>query len=65
MSLNEILFFSVYQTIIFAKILEKNGMKCSLDFNRNHSEDAEYMSMCSPKVRNLIYSEIFYRISKV
>ncbi|XP_043472667.1 Hermansky-Pudlak syndrome 5 protein homolog isoform X1 [Leptopilina heterotoma] len=42
---------NVYQTIIFAKIFEKNGIKCNLDFSRNQSEDAEYMSMCSPKVQ--------------
>ncbi|XP_051169355.1 BLOC-2 complex member HPS5 homolog isoform X2 [Leptopilina boulardi] len=41
----------VYQTIIFAKIFAKNGIKYNLDFSRNQSEDAELMSMCSPKVQ--------------
>ncbi|XP_033321077.2 WD40 repeat domain-containing protein pink [Megalopta genalis] len=43
---------SVFQSLIFTKILHQHGMKRTINFNKNSLDSSEYNTMCSAKVRD-------------
>ncbi|XP_015437245.1 PREDICTED: Hermansky-Pudlak syndrome 5 protein homolog isoform X2 [Dufourea novaeangliae] len=43
---------SIFQSLVFTKILYQHGMKRTISFNKNSLESSEYNTMCSAKVRD-------------
>ncbi|XP_076294239.1 WD40 repeat domain-containing protein pink [Lasioglossum baleicum] len=43
---------SVFQSLVFTKILYQHGMKRTINFNKNSLDSSEYNTMCSAKVRD-------------
>ncbi|XP_078051093.1 WD40 repeat domain-containing protein pink [Augochlora pura] len=43
---------SVFQSLIFTKILHQHGMKRTINFSKNSLDSSEYNTMCSAKVRD-------------
>ena len=43
---------SIFQSLVFTKILYQHGMKRTVNFSQNNLEASEYNTMCSAKVRD-------------
>ncbi|CAK9809568.1 BLOC-2 complex member HPS5 homolog [Anthophora quadrimaculata] len=43
---------SIFQSLIFTKLLYQHGMKCAINFNSSNLELSEHNTMCSTKIRN-------------
>ncbi|XP_076231847.1 WD40 repeat domain-containing protein pink isoform X2 [Calliopsis andreniformis] len=43
---------SIFQSLVFTKILHKHGMKHAINFNKNTLKLSEYSTVCSTKVRD-------------
>lgn len=43
---------SIFQSIVFTKILHHRGLKKSIDFNKTNQLSSEFGTMCSPQVRD-------------
>ncbi|XP_076646519.1 WD40 repeat domain-containing protein pink [Halictus rubicundus] len=43
---------SVFQSLVFTKILYQHGMKRTINFNKNSLDSSEYNTMCSAKVQD-------------
>lgn len=42
--------YSIFQSLIFTKLLYQHGMKYTINFNKHSLESSEYNTICSTKV---------------
>lgn len=43
---------SIFQSLVFTKLLYQHGKKCAVDFNKSTVESSQFNTMCSTKVRD-------------
>ncbi|XP_017880280.1 Hermansky-Pudlak syndrome 5 protein homolog [Ceratina calcarata] len=55
---------SMFQSLIFTKLLYQHGMKCAINFNESNLESSEYNTMCSTKIRNQLTEVLQKDLSK-
>ncbi|CAL7945302.1 unnamed protein product [Xylocopa violacea] len=55
---------SIFQSLIFTKLLYQHGMKCAINFNRCNLESSEYNTMCSTKIRDQLVEVLEKDLSK-
>nr|XP_034196301.1 Hermansky-Pudlak syndrome 5 protein homolog isoform X2 [Osmia lignaria] len=55
---------SIFQSLIFTKILYHHGMKHAINFNKNTLESSEYNTICSTKIRDQLVEVIEKDLSK-
>lgn len=42
--------YSIFQSLIFTKVLYQHGMKYTINFNKHNLESSKYNTICSTKV---------------
>ncbi|XP_043529313.1 Hermansky-Pudlak syndrome 5 protein homolog isoform X3 [Frieseomelitta varia] len=56
---------SIFQSIVFTKLLYHHGMKCTINFNKNNLESSEYDTICSTKIQDQLVGVLKKDLNKV
>ncbi|XP_017760178.1 PREDICTED: uncharacterized protein LOC108550815 [Eufriesea mexicana] len=43
---------SIFQSLIFTKLIYRHGMKCTINFNKSNMESSQYNTICSTQIQN-------------
>ncbi|KOX77760.1 Hermansky-Pudlak syndrome 5 protein like protein [Melipona quadrifasciata] len=56
---------SIFQSLVFTKLLYHHGMKCTINFNKNNLESSEYDTICSTKIQDQLVEVLKKDLNKV
>ncbi|KAK1116729.1 hypothetical protein K0M31_018122 [Melipona bicolor] len=56
---------SIFQSLVFTKLLYHHGMKCTINFNKNNLESSVYDTICSTKIQDQLVEVLKKDLNKV